>query len=87
MLKTASVTQLRAELAAYLERVGEGPVVVVSRSRPAAVLLDPQVYEALVETAYTLEDVLDGLAGLERYASEPGSAVDAEEVFARLGHP
>ena len=86
MLKTASVTQLRAELAAYLERVGEGPVVVVSRSQPVAVLLDPQVYEALVETAQTLEDVLDGLAGLERYAAEPGVAVDAEEVFARLGH-
>jgi len=86
MLKTASVTQLRADLAAYLERVDEGPVVVMSRSQPAAVLLDPQVYESLVETAQTLEDVLDGLAGLERYAAEPGAAVDAEEVFARLGH-
>jgi len=87
MLRTASVTQLRAELAAYLEHVGEGPVVVLSRSQPAAVLLDPQVYEALIETAQAFEDVLDGLAGLERYAADPEAAVDAEEVFTRLGHP
>ena len=87
MLKTTSVTRLRAELATYLEQVAEGPVVVVSRSQPAAVLLDPRVYEALVETAQTLEDVLDGIAGLARYAAEPEVAVDAEEVFARVDRP
>ena len=85
MLRTASVSQLRSALSSYIEKAGEGPIGVVSRSQPAAVLLDPQVYEALIENAETLEDILDGRLALDQYAAHPEVAVDAEEVFARLG--
>ena len=85
MFKTASVSQLRSDLAAFIGKVEDGPIVVMSRSQPAAVLLDPTVFEALIERAETLEDILDGRIALSRYLSEPEIAVDAEEVFARLG--
>jgi len=85
MLKTASVSQLRSDLSSYIEKVEEGPIVVLSRSQPAAILLDPEVYEALIENAETLEDILDGRVALEHYAAHPEAAVDAEEVFSRLG--
>lgn len=85
MLKTASVSQLRSDLSSYIEKVEDGPIVVLSRSQPAAILLDPEVYEALIENAATLEDILDGRVALEQYAAHPEAAVDAEEVFSRLG--
>jgi prevent-host-death family protein len=85
MLRTTSVFQLRSNLSSYIEKVGEGPIVVLSRSEPAAVLLDPDVYEALIEKAETLEDILDGRVALQHYAAHPEAAVNAEEVFSRLG--
>ena len=85
MLRTASVSQLRSDLSSYLDKVEDGPIVVLSRSQPAAVLLDPGVYEALIENAETLDDILDGRLALARFAVQPEAAVDAEEVFARLG--
>lgn len=85
MLRTASVSQLRSDLSSYLEQVEDGPIIVLSRSQPTAVLLDPGVYEALIESAETLEDILDGRVALEQYTTHPEAAVDAEEVFSRLG--
>ena len=85
MLKTASVSQLRSDLSSFIGKVEEGPIVVMSRSQPAAVLLDPDVFDALIESAETLEDILDGRLALSDYSSHPETALDAEEVFARLG--
>lgn len=85
MLRTASVSQLRSDLSSYIQKVEEGPLIVLSRSQPAAVLLDPQVYDALIENAETLADILDGRLALEHYLANPEAAVDAEEVFTRLG--
>jgi hypothetical protein len=55
MLRTASVSQLRSDLSS--PQVEQGPLIVLSRSQPA-VLLDPQVYEALIENAEILADIL-----------------------------
>jgi prevent-host-death family protein len=85
VLRTASVSELRADLSAFIGQLEEGPIVVMSRSHPAAVLVDPAVFDALLENAETLEDILDGRTALTRYAASPDAAVDAEEVFARLG--
>jgi len=46
MNKTATVTELRKDLASFLSNLDEGPVVVLSRSRPAAVLVQPAVFDA-----------------------------------------
>jgi len=85
VLRTATVTELRAALSSYLERLGEGPVLVLSHSRPAAVLLEPEMFDALVERIELLEDLLDGRRAIAEYDEDKHVAVDAEEVFERLG--
>jgi prevent-host-death family protein len=85
MLRTTSVSELRSALASYLEQLGEGPLVVLSHSRPAAVLVDPVMFDGLMESAELLEDLLDGQRAIAEYLREPSSGVDAEEVFERLG--
>ena len=86
MLRTATVTELRAELSSYLEGLKEGPLLVLSHSRPAAVVLEPEMYEALVDQIELLEDILDGRRVIDEYLEDVSLAVDAEEVFERLGH-
>ena len=85
LLRTASVSELRSGLSTFIGKLEEGPIVVMSRSHPAAILVDPDVFEALIENAETLEDILDGRMALAHYSANPETTVDAEEVFARLG--
>lgn len=85
MLKTTSVSDLRNDLAKVLKEVGRGPVVVMSRSRPAAVLVHPDTFEALIENAETLADIVEGRLALAKFLEDPSRAKEAEEVFARLG--
>lgn len=86
MLRTATVTELRAELSSYIDQLKQGPLFVLSHSRPAAVMLDPEMYQALVEKIELLEDVLDGRRVIDAYQADRDSVVEAEEVFERLGH-
>lgn len=86
VVKTTSVTELRKDLARVLKQAGEGPVIVMSRSKPAAVLIDPGTYESLVENTETLADIVEGGLALAKYVENPKVAVDAEEVFTRLGY-
>jgi len=86
VLRTATVTELRAELSSYLEGLKEGPLLVLSHSRPAAVVLEPEMYEALLEKLELLEDILDGRRVIAEYMKDTSVVVDAEEVFERLGH-
>ena len=85
MLRTATVTELRSGLASYLQDLEEGPIIVLSHSRPAAVLLEPDMFDAIMEKCELLEDILDGRRALNEYMKKPGVAVDAEEAFERLG--
>jgi prevent-host-death family protein len=84
MLRTKTVSELRSSLASCLEQLDKGPLVVLSHSRPAAVLLDPDAFDRLMEQAEMLEDLLDGQRAIAEYLRQPSSAVDAEEVFDRL---
>lgn len=86
MIKTTTITELRAELATLINGLDEGPVMVLSRSRPAAVLIEPEMYDALLEKCELLEDLLDGRRLIAEYMEDQNSGVDAEEVFKRLGH-
>ncbi|MFV2045144.1 MAG: type II toxin-antitoxin system Phd/YefM family antitoxin [Anaerolineales bacterium] len=86
MLRTATVTELRAELSSFLESLKEGPLLVLSHSRPAAVVLEPEMYEALLEKIELLEDILDGRRVIAEYMEDTSVVVDAEEVFERFGH-
>lgn len=86
MLRTATVTELRSALSSYLAGLTEGPVLVLSHSRPAAVLLEPEMFDTLMERIELLEDLLDGRRVIAEYTEDSSIAVDAEEVFERLGH-
>lgn len=86
MFRTTTVTELRSELSTLLKELDNGPIVVMSRSRPTAVLIDPDMYDVLIEKSELLEDLLDGRRALAEYIKDPGVALDAEEVFERLGH-
>jgi prevent-host-death family protein len=86
MFRTTTVTELRSELAALLSDLDSGPVIVLSHSRPAAVLVDPEMFDALLERCELLEDYLDGRRAITEYLADDSVAVDAEEVFKNLGH-
>lgn len=86
MFRTTTVTELRSELASLLDSLPEGPVVVLSRSKPAAILMEPEMFDTLVERIEMLEDLLDGRRAIADYVNDGNLAVDAEEVFEGLGH-
>ena len=86
MLKTTNVTNLRAELSSYLKDLDDGPVLILSHSRPAAVLIEAEMFDSLVEKIELLEDIVDGRRAIAEIREDLDLAVDAEEVFERLGH-
>jgi PHD/YefM family antitoxin component YafN of YafNO toxin-antitoxin module len=86
MLRSTNVSSLRTDLSTFLKDLDEGPLLVLSHSRPAAVMLDPEMFEAMVEKIELLEDLVDGRRAIADYRTSPDHAVDAEEVFERLGH-
>jgi prevent-host-death family protein len=86
MLKTTNVTNLRSELSSYLKDLDDGPVLILSHSRPAAVLIEAEMFDSLVEKIELLEDIVDGRRAIAEIREDPDLAVDAEEVFERLGH-
>ncbi len=86
MLKTTNVSTLRTDLSSFLSDLENGPVLILSHSRPKAVLVDPELFDALVEKVELLEDLVDGRRAIAEYRTDPEFRVDAEEVFERLGY-
>ena len=84
MLRTTTVSKLRAELATLIASLSEGPVMIFSHSKPAAVLVEPEFFENLIQRVELIEDVLDGRKVLAEYAEDSSAFLDAEDVFARL---
>jgi prevent-host-death family protein len=86
MLRTTNVSTLRTDLSSFLSNLEDGPVLVLSHSKPKAVLIDPEVFDSLVEKVELLEDLVEGRRVLAEYQSDPNVVVNAEEVFERLGY-
>ncbi len=85
MIRTTTVTQLRSELASLLNSLQDGPLLVLSHSKPTAMLIEPEEFDSLVERIEYLEDLLDGRLAVAEYLKDPAVAIDAEEVFERIG--
>jgi len=83
--KIATVTDLRANLAQFLEELESGPLMVIQRSRPAGYLVSVEEFEALIQRLEDLEDLIEGMATVREYLEDPDVIVDAEEVFGKLG--
>ena len=76
--RSVSITELKRSPSAVLEQAGSEPVAVLNHNRPAAYLLSPQVYEAMLErlNADLQQSIHEGIAS--------GPAIPAEDVFAEL---
>lgn len=77
--RSVSITELKRSPSAVIEQAGSEPVAVLNHNRPAAYLLPPHVYEAMLERLnadlrLAIEEGIDS-----------GPAIAAEDVFAELG--
>ena len=84
MLRTTTVSKLRSELASLLASLRDGPLLVMSHSKPAAVLIEPEMFENLMERIENLEDLFEGRRVIAEYLDAPDGFIDAEEMFGRL---
>ena len=85
MLRTTTVTELRSELSSLLNSLQDGPLLVLSHSKPRAMLIEPEEFDNLLERIENLEDLVDGRQAVAEYHEDPAAALDAEEVFERIG--
>lgn len=76
--RSVSITELKRSPSAVLEQAGSEPVAVLNHNRPAAYLLPPHVYEAM------LERLNADLRGAIQEGMASGPAIPAEDVFAEL---
>ncbi|OGY12588.1 MAG: hypothetical protein A3A58_03435 [Candidatus Blackburnbacteria bacterium RIFCSPLOWO2_01_FULL_41_27] len=74
MLNTVSITNLKQNTADVIEKLKKDGVsiLVIQRSEPAAVLVDPEHYETLVEALEDIEDIRD----IEARKNEPAIPFD-----------
>ena len=76
--RSVSITELKRSPSAVLEQAGSEPVAVLNHNRPAAYLLSPDVYEAMLErlNADLRRAIKEGI--------DSGPAIPADRVFAEL---
>lgn len=81
------LSEFRANAAAFIQQVRRTrrPLVLTQHGRSAAVLLDVEEYERLVERAELLEDVAEAEAQLER--GEGVTHIGAKEQILRRLRP
>lgn len=83
--KETSITQLRENLAKYLDETRQGPVRIMKHSETAAYLVSAAEFEEMVDKLEDLIDIVEGTRLLEEIQKDPNLAVDAEEAFRDLG--
>ncbi|MSQ71712.1 MAG: type II toxin-antitoxin system prevent-host-death family antitoxin [Betaproteobacteria bacterium] len=76
--RSVSITELKRSPSAVLEQAGSEPVAVLNHNRPAAYLLSPHVYAAMLKrlNADLRQSIQEGI--------DSGPAVAADHVFAEL---
>jgi len=76
--RSVSITELKRSPSAVLEQAGSEPVAVLNHNRPAAYLLPPHVYEAM------LERLNADLRAAIQEGIESGPSIAAEDLFSEL---
>ena len=83
MFKTASITDLRNNLAETIDTLEkERALLIVRHSKPAAYLVAHEFFERLIDQIEDLLDIRDMEVAISDYRQ--GKAMAAEEVFERL---
>lgn len=73
------IAEARAQLSAVIKRAAEGDIILINHGRPAAVLMSPENYRALLDE---LDDLQDRLAVWE---NEDAPAVPFDVAMVELG--
>lgn len=76
--RSVSITELKRSPSAVIEQAGSEPVAVLNHNRPAAYLLPPHVYQAM------LERLNADLRVAIQAGIDSGPGIPAEDVFAEL---
>ncbi len=76
--RSVSITELKRSPSAVLEQAGSEPVAVLNHNRPAAYLLSPEVYGAM------LDRLNAELRGAIQEGIESGPAILDQDLFAEL---
>ena len=76
--RSVSITELKRSPSAVLEQAGSEPVAVLNHNRPAAYLVPPHVYEAM------LERLNADLRAAIQEGIDSGPAIAAEDIYAEL---
>ena len=76
--RSVSITELKRSPSAVLEQAGSEPVAVLNHNRPAAYLLPPHVYAAMLErlNADLRTAIQEGISS--------GPAIPSADLFAEL---
>jgi antitoxin StbD len=76
--RSVSITELKRSPSAVLAQAGSEAVAVLNHNRPAAYLLPPHVYEAILErlSADLRQAIQEGI--------DSGPAIAADQIFAEL---
>lgn len=76
--RSVSITELKRSPSAVLEQAGSEPVAVLNHNRPAAYLVPPHVYEAM------LERLNADLRAAIQEGIDSGPDIAAEDIYAEL---
>ncbi len=81
--QTAPISDMRKDQDAVLSMMENGPVVLMSRSRPKAVIVDPDEWNAIAQRLKMLETINEARR-TEAIANEQGTWIPWEETKARM---
>ena len=81
--QTAPISDLRKDQDSILSMMENGPVILMSRSRPKAVIVDPDEWNAIAQRLRMLETINEARR-IEATANEQGTWIPWEETKARM---
>ncbi|MCB0132035.1 MAG: type II toxin-antitoxin system Phd/YefM family antitoxin [Caldilineaceae bacterium] len=81
--QTAPISDMRKDQDAVLSKMAKGPVVLMARSRPKAVIVDPEEWNAIAQRLKMLETINEARK-IEALANEQNSWIPWEKTKARM---
>lgn len=78
------LSEAKAHLSNFIDKVAEHPFIIMRRNTPAAVLVSPQFYERAMSVLEDLEDEQDIEEFERRRADGSASFTSAEKLRAEL---
>ena len=84
MIRTITISEFRAKIFSQIDNISSGPILILSRDKPKAILVDPEFYASLVDRIEYYNDIFYGRLDRSEYFNELDSVSDIEELCHRL---